>query len=123
MSLLLWKQWAPGLMVHSILSLSIYGDDHVIDDKSKYNCHALMITLWRLYVLKHIVERVTHMCLLVSPSCKASVVLSLHYVILLPFYPRIKYAFYTVCVTRCICRLSHGYPLPTYTILLKEIIS
>jgi hypothetical protein len=54
-------------MVHSILSLSIYSDDHVIDDhiiddKSKYKCHALMITLWRLYVLKHIVERSTHMC-------------------------------------------------------------
>ena len=26
-------------------SLSIYGDDHVIDNKSQYNCHALMITL------------------------------------------------------------------------------
>jgi hypothetical protein len=46
-------------------SLSIYGDDHVIDDKSKYNCHDLMITLWRLYVLKHIAERSTHMFLLV----------------------------------------------------------
>jgi hypothetical protein len=54
-------------------SLSIYGDDHVIDDKSKYNCHDLMITLWQLYVLKHIAERSTHMCLLVSPSCEASV--------------------------------------------------
>jgi hypothetical protein len=43
-------------------SLSIYGDDHVIDDKSKYKCYALMITIWRLYVLKHIVERSTQMC-------------------------------------------------------------
>jgi hypothetical protein len=48
-------------------SLSIYGDDHVIDNKNQYNCHALMITLWRLYVLKHIVERSTHMCLLGHP--------------------------------------------------------
>jgi hypothetical protein len=77
-------------------SLSIYGDDHVIDNKIQYNCHALMITLWRLYVLKHIVERSTHMCLLVSPSCKASVVMSLHHVILLPFYPQIKDALYTI---------------------------
>jgi hypothetical protein len=46
----------------SSLSLSIYGDDDVIDDKSKYKCHALMITLWWLYVLKHIVEISTHMC-------------------------------------------------------------
>jgi hypothetical protein len=37
-------------------NLSIYGDDLVIDDKSKYKCHALMITLWQLNVLKHIVE-------------------------------------------------------------------
>ena len=43
-------------------SLPIYGDDHVIDNKNQYNCHALMITLSRLYVLKHIVERSTHMC-------------------------------------------------------------
>jgi hypothetical protein len=43
-------------------SLSIYGDDYVIDDKSKYKCHALMRTLWPLYILKHIVERSTHMC-------------------------------------------------------------
>jgi hypothetical protein len=42
--------------------LSIYGDDHVIDDKSKYKWHDLMITLWRIYVLKHIVEISTHMC-------------------------------------------------------------
>jgi hypothetical protein len=26
-------------------SLSIYDDDHLKDDKSKYKCHALMITL------------------------------------------------------------------------------
>jgi hypothetical protein len=71
-------------------SLSTYVGDHVIDNRSKNNCHALMITLWRLYVLKHIVERSTHMCLLVSPSCKSSVVMSLHHVILLPFYPWIK---------------------------------
>jgi hypothetical protein len=43
-------------------SLSIYGDYHVIDDKSKYKYHAFMITLWRLYVLKYIVEISTHMC-------------------------------------------------------------
>jgi hypothetical protein len=104
-------------------SLSICGDDHVIDDKSKYSCHALMITLCRLYVLKHIVEISTHMCLLVSPSREASVVLLLHHIILLPFYPRIKDAFYIVCVTGYIRRLSLGHPLPTYIILLKEIIS
>jgi hypothetical protein len=50
-----------GSWVHSI-ALSIYGGDHVIDNRNKYNCHALMITLWQLYVLKHIVERSTHMC-------------------------------------------------------------
>jgi hypothetical protein len=33
--------------------LSIYGDDHVIDDKGKYKCHALTITLLWLYILKH----------------------------------------------------------------------
>jgi hypothetical protein len=43
-------------------SLFIYGDDHVLYDKSKYKYHALMITIWRLYILKHIVERSTHMC-------------------------------------------------------------
>jgi hypothetical protein len=53
----------PGFMVHSILSL--YGDDHVLDDKSKYKCYAL--TLCRLYVLKHIVERSSHMCSGVTP--------------------------------------------------------
>jgi hypothetical protein len=47
-------------MVHSILSLSINGDDHVINNKNKYNSHALMITLWGLYILKHMVERITH---------------------------------------------------------------
>jgi hypothetical protein len=35
-------------------SISIYGDNQVIDDKSKFKCHALMRTLWWLYVLKHI---------------------------------------------------------------------
>jgi hypothetical protein len=101
----------------SSLSPPIYGDDHAIDNKSKYNCHALMKTLWQLYVQKHIVERSTNMCLLVSPSCKASVVLSLHHIILLPFYPRIKDAFYTVHVTRL------GHPLPTYIVHIKENIS
>jgi hypothetical protein len=50
-------------------SISIYGDDHVIDNRSKYNCHVLMINLWRLYVLKHIVERSTHMSSGVTPKC------------------------------------------------------
>jgi hypothetical protein len=36
-------------------SLSLYDDDHVLDDKSIYKCYTL--TIWRLYVLKHIVER------------------------------------------------------------------
>jgi hypothetical protein len=121
-SLLLWEQWT---WVHGFTqySISIYGDDHVIDNRSKYNCHALVITLWWLYVLKHIVERSTHMCLLVSLSCKASVVMSLHHVVLLPFYPQIKDAFYTVYVARCICHLLLGNPLPTYITLLKENIS
>jgi hypothetical protein len=43
-------------------SLSIYVDDHIIDDKIKCKCHALMITIWWLHVLKYIVERSTHMC-------------------------------------------------------------
>jgi hypothetical protein len=44
---------------------------------------ALMITIWWLYVLKHIVERSTHMCSGVTLERG----LSLHHVILLPFYP------------------------------------
>jgi hypothetical protein len=50
-------------------SLSTYVGDHVIDNRSKNNYHALMITLWRLYVLKHIVKRSTHMCSGVTPEC------------------------------------------------------
>jgi hypothetical protein len=50
-------------------SLSIYGGVHVIDNRSKYDCHALMINLWRLYVLKHIVEISTHRCAGVTPEC------------------------------------------------------
>jgi hypothetical protein len=65
-------------------SLSLYGDDHVLDDKRKNKCYALMINIWRLYVLKHIVERSTNMCSGVTPERG----LSLHHVILLPFYPR-----------------------------------
>jgi hypothetical protein len=47
MSLRLWEQWTwvYGSLNPLSLSLSIYGDDHVIDDKGKYRCHALMITL------------------------------------------------------------------------------
>jgi hypothetical protein len=66
-------------MVHSILSL--YGDDHVLDDKSKYKCYVL--TIWRIYVLKPIVERSTHMCSGITLERG----LSLHHVILLPFTP------------------------------------
>jgi hypothetical protein len=44
-SLRLWEQWTWDHGSLNPLSLSIYGDDHVIDDKSKYKCHALMITL------------------------------------------------------------------------------
>jgi hypothetical protein len=122
-SLLLSEQWTWVHAWFSQSSLSIYFDDHFIDGKSIYNCHALMITLWRLYVLEHIVERSNHMCLLVSPSCEASMVFSLHHVILLSFYPQIKDAFYTICVTQCICHLSLRHPLPTYIILLLENIS
>jgi hypothetical protein len=58
-----------GSWVHSILSLSIYGGDHVMDNINKYNCHALMITFWWLCALKHIVKRNTHMCSGVTPEC------------------------------------------------------
>jgi hypothetical protein len=94
-------------MVHSILPL--YGDDHVLDDKSKYKYYAL--TIWWLYVLKHIVERSTHMCFVVTPERG----LSLHHVILLPFYPLIKDAFYPVFIARCLCRLSPRTPLYPHT--------
>jgi hypothetical protein len=104
-------------------TLYIYGDNHVIYDKSKYKCHALLITLWRLCVLKHTVERSTHMCsgitLLVRLEC-GQVTPPRH---TSPFLPQIKDAFYIVFVTRCLCRLSLGHPLPTYIILLKENIS
>jgi hypothetical protein len=99
----------PGFMVHSILSL--YGDDHVLDGKSKYKCYVLMITIWRLYVLKHIVERSTHMCSGVTPERG----LSLHHVILLHFYAKIKDSFYIVVVDRCLCRLSPRTPLYPHT--------
>jgi hypothetical protein len=92
-------------------SLSLYGDDHVLDDKSKYKCYALMITIWQLYVLKHIVERSTHMCSDVTLERG----LSLYHVILLPFYPQIKDAFYTVFVARCLCRLSPWTPFYPHT--------
>jgi hypothetical protein len=49
-------------------SLSLYDDDHVLDDKSKYKYYALMIIIWCLYVLKHIVERSAHMCSSVTPE-------------------------------------------------------
>jgi hypothetical protein len=70
-----------------------------------------MITIWWIYVLKNIVERSTHMCSYVTPECG----LSLHHVILLPFYPQIKDAFYTVVVVRCLCWLSPWTPLYTHT--------
>jgi hypothetical protein len=98
-------------------SLSFYGDDHILDDNSKYKVlcfrdpYALMITIWRQYVLKHIVERSTHMCSgVILERCP-----SLHHVILLPFYPQIKDTFYTVVVYRCLCRLSLRTPLYPHT--------
>ena len=102
----LWKQWT---WVHGFTqsSLPIYGDDHVIDNRSKYNCHALVITLWRLYVLKHIVERNTHMCYWGHPCSKTSVVMSLHHVILLPFLPPNK-----GCFLHYLCHTMH---MPTVT--------
>jgi hypothetical protein len=92
-------------------SLSFYGDDHVLGDKNNTKWYTLMITIWRLYVLKHIVERSTHMCSGVTLERG----LSLHHVILLPFYPQIKDAFYTVVVPRCLCRLSPRTSLYPHT--------
>jgi hypothetical protein len=79
--------------------------------KVNTKCYALMITIWRLYVLIHIVERSTHMCSGVTSERG----LSLHHVILLPFYHQIKDAFYTVAVDRCLCRLSPRTPLYPHT--------
>jgi hypothetical protein len=90
-------------MVYSILSLSIYGDDHVIGNTSKYNCHALMITLWQLYVLKYIVERSTHMCLLVSPSCEDSVIFPPRRTS--PFLPPDKGCFLHLMHAKCMHKL------------------
>jgi hypothetical protein len=90
---------------------SLYGDDHVLDDKSKYKYYALMITIWCLYVLKHTVERSTHMCSGVTPERG----LWLHHAILLPFYPQIKDAFYIIVVTRYLCQLSRQTPLYPHT--------
>jgi hypothetical protein len=53
----------------------------------------------------------THMCSVVTPEHG----LSLHHVILLPFYPRIKDVFYTIFIARCLCRLSHWTPLYPHT--------
>jgi hypothetical protein len=78
-------------------------------------CYALMITIRRLYFLKHIVETSTHMCSGVTPERG----LSLHHVILLPFYPQIKDAFYTVAIDRCLCQRSPQtqlYPHTSYSI-------
>jgi hypothetical protein len=93
-------------MVHSTFSLSLYGDDQVLDDKSKYMCYALVITIWRLYVLKHIVERSTHMFSGVTPE-RGQVTSPRH---TSPFLPQIKDAFYTVFVARCLCWLSARTP-------------
>jgi hypothetical protein len=40
----------------SLNPLSIYGGDHVIDNKSRYKCHALMVIFMMATCLKHIVE-------------------------------------------------------------------
>jgi hypothetical protein len=79
--------------------------------KVNTKCYALMITIWRQYVQKHIVERSTHMCSGVTPERGPL----LHHVILLPFYQQIKDTFYTVAVYRCLCRLSPRTPLYPHT--------
>ena len=113
----LWKQWT---WVHGFTqsSLSIYGDDHVIDNKSTHNCHALMITLWWLHVLKHIVERSTHMCYWCHPRKASAWLLSLHHVILLPFYPQIKDVWLHRYCHSTHMPLSLGHPSSTYITLL-----
>jgi hypothetical protein len=37
-------------MVSLVLSPSIYGGDHVIDDKSTHNCHAFMVNFYDGYM-------------------------------------------------------------------------
>ena len=39
-----------GFMVSLVLSLSIYGGDHVIDDKSTHNYHAFMVNFYDGYM-------------------------------------------------------------------------
>jgi hypothetical protein len=113
-------------VVHSILYLYLYGDDHVLDDKRKYKCHALMITIWRLYILKHIVERSTHMCsevtLVVRPRVWTSHSTTSYFSL---FTPQIKDAFYTIFVARCLCRLSPRTPFTHihHTLKRKHILS
>jgi hypothetical protein len=111
----------PGFMVHSILSL--YGDNHVLDDKTKYKCYALMITIWRLYVLKHIVERSTHMCSGVTPERG----LSLHHVPpchTSPFLPPDKGCFlHHSCRSMLMPAVTSDTTLPTYIILYRKYIS
>jgi hypothetical protein len=80
-----------------------------------------MITIWRLYVLKHIVERSTHMCSGVTPE-HGQVTPPRH---TSPSYLQIKDAFYTVFVARCLCRLSPRTPFSHihHTLKGKHILS
>jgi hypothetical protein len=94
-------------------SLSIYGDDHVI-------------TIWWLYVLKHKVERSTHICfevtLVVRPRVWTSHSIISHFSL---FTPQIKDALYTIFITRCLCRLSPRTPFTHihHTLKGKHILS
>jgi hypothetical protein len=96
---------------------SLYGDDHVLDDKSKYKCYALMITIWWLYVLKHIVETSAHMCSgvtrehgLVTPPRHIS-----------PFLPPDKGCFlHHFCRSMLMPTVASDTTLPTYIILYRK---
>jgi hypothetical protein len=92
-------------------SLLFFGDDNVFDDKSKYK------VLWfndnymaAICPKKHNWKKYPYVfwchsrVWTVTPACHTSL-----------FYPQIKYAFYTVAVDQCLCRLSPQTPLYPHT--------
>ena len=113
-----YRNNGPGFMD----SLNLISQTMVVivlqDDKVHTIVMLQWLTLWRLHVLKHIVERSTHMCYLCHPRKASARLFSLHHVILLPFYPQIKDVWLHVSVARRMCRLSLGHPSSTYITLL-----
>jgi hypothetical protein len=108
----------PGFIVHSILSL--YGDDHVLDDKNKYKVLYFSDNYMAAICPKHIVEISIHMC----SSVTLERGLPLHQVILLPLLPPDKGCFlHRCCRPMLMPAVTSDITLPTYIILYRKYIS